>query len=70
MDKTIKRVIVGEAGQYFFLHNDMNMSTIYSIKEEWKNIGPGEVLVYRCYGKDNDLLHEISGNNPLTISYE
>ena len=37
--------------------------------EEKKNVGPGDILVYRCYIKNN-VVFEIEANSSLIIEYE
>ncbi len=39
------------------------------IIEEKKNVGPGDILVYRCYIKNN-VVFEIEANSSLIIEYE
>jgi len=39
------------------------------IKEEWKNVGPGSILVY-CGYKDGQIVFEIEANSSLTIRYK
>ena len=63
----------GQGSTFYTTSSDYigNSMYVHCIKEEWKNVGPGSILVYRGYEDPGmKLIFEIEAGSQLTLIYK